>query len=287
MGEPFYCGHDDEWAFFAKTYEAVLRPITEAHDTLLAFLQRVDPSGQQQTVLHMLGQCVLKEFEEILLLAGNGYGSGCLKLLRALYERVVTLGYLAQNPEKVQQFIDYSDVHWHKLIAEAQAVHSEAPLAAERVQDIEARFDAVRENFTETLCKVCGTKKLQISWTKAPIHTQASKVHEMLRNILFNAYLRPTFFLHTTYFGITQLTQLTPEGKLGMMSRNIEHLAARDALALAHLLLLQAMDSLNTVFKLNESETLQVFTATWVESWEAVPEFALNKRELPPTERQP
>jgi hypothetical protein len=58
------------------------------------------------------------EFEEIMVLALNGYGSGANKLLRAFYERTVAIQYLMKRPEKIKQFVDYSNVHWHKLLKE-------------------------------------------------------------------------------------------------------------------------------------------------------------------------
>ena len=54
----------------------------------------------------MLGRHVPEDFSEILLLCGNGYGIGALKLLRGMYERVVTMAYLLKHPEKAQDFVD-------------------------------------------------------------------------------------------------------------------------------------------------------------------------------------
>ena len=94
MSTPYVCGHEDEWAYFGITYEAILPAITEAHDTLLDLLKAANPETEERRILYLLAQMCLKEFEEILLLAGNGYGGGAIKLLRAFYERVVVFHYL-------------------------------------------------------------------------------------------------------------------------------------------------------------------------------------------------
>ena len=52
---------------------------------------------------------------ELLVLAGNGYGIGALKILRGMYERVVTAWYLHANPEETQDFMDFYWVAQHKL----------------------------------------------------------------------------------------------------------------------------------------------------------------------------
>ncbi|HYR38112.1 MAG TPA: DUF5677 domain-containing protein [Methylomirabilota bacterium] len=64
----------------------------------------------------MLGRHVPEDFSEILLLSGNGYGIGAFKLLRGLYERVVTMTYLLQHPEKAEDFADWHLIEKQKLV---------------------------------------------------------------------------------------------------------------------------------------------------------------------------
>jgi hypothetical protein len=47
----------------------------------------------------------------IVLLATHGYGIGAMKLLRPLYERVVSALYLMDHPDEVRDFADYADIH--------------------------------------------------------------------------------------------------------------------------------------------------------------------------------
>src|ERR1051325_4604768 len=102
-----------------------------------------------------------KEFEEILLLAGNGYGNGANKLLRSFFERVVTFAYLAERQEKIQQFIDYSPVHWHKLLEENKAGGQDVPLEDENIKTIEKDYETAKEEYSEDVCKPCGKKRVQ------------------------------------------------------------------------------------------------------------------------------
>ena len=51
-----------------------------------------------------LGRICVEDFNEILLLAGTGYGVGAQKVLRGMYERAVTSAYILANPETAEPF---------------------------------------------------------------------------------------------------------------------------------------------------------------------------------------
>ena len=63
-----------------------------------------------------LARLAIEDLSEVLLLARNSYGFGALKLLRALYEHVVTAVYLMKHPDEAQDFSDRADVDTHKLL---------------------------------------------------------------------------------------------------------------------------------------------------------------------------
>ena len=50
--------------------------------------------GAEDNTLYLLAAACLHEFNEVTLSAVHMYGTGALKLVRPLYERVVTLSYL-------------------------------------------------------------------------------------------------------------------------------------------------------------------------------------------------
>ena len=77
-----YFGHADEWDYFAQHYGAAADALTNAHKACFDLLSLAQPVDRGQNVIYLLAQSCWKEFEEILLLAGNGYGGGATKLLR-------------------------------------------------------------------------------------------------------------------------------------------------------------------------------------------------------------
>lgn len=64
-------------------------------------------------MIFYLGRLCAEEFNEILLLAGNGYGIGAFKLLRGMYERSVTAYRLHLHPELIDDFLEYYWVAQH------------------------------------------------------------------------------------------------------------------------------------------------------------------------------
>jgi hypothetical protein len=212
-----------------------LDQIAAGYTDLFTAIEDLEGSKERRVNYLLLGASYT-EFEETLVLAVNGYGSGATKLLRGLYERTVTVQYLMKHPDKVQQFIDYTKVHWRKLLIEADANGVGKQLSEERRKEIEAEFAEVEDQFTETVCK-CGNTRLQGSWTKKPVPSQARELSEMLGTLCFQGYLIPTFFLHTTFWGVTQQLRDIENGKLKLHDIESErHFAARAIVIAANLM---------------------------------------------------
>src|SRR3989338_10311282 len=103
-------GVPDEWGNFAKEHKPFLERFHNLKAALeLCFLRTGSSSEPADKVLFFLGRLSYEDFMEILLLCGNGYGIGALKILRGMYERVVTARYLHFHPEETESFLDF---HW-------------------------------------------------------------------------------------------------------------------------------------------------------------------------------
>jgi hypothetical protein len=142
---------DDREAFALK-YGTSLGNIETLHATAVDFLNRPYPILEPiDKLIYFLSVACLREFNEILLLCSNRYGIGALKILRPMYERVITLMYLHGHPDLIQRFIDYSQVHWHKILKEARvAAGHDDVMSEEQMAEIEARYQAVKETYEQT-----------------------------------------------------------------------------------------------------------------------------------------
>jgi len=210
-----------EFTLFKETFPNALNSIDDiaaGYTEIMTAMEQLDSNRDNEILFLMVGACYT-EYEEILLLSLNGYGSGGTKLLRALYERVVTMLCLMRHPDKIQQFIDYTHVHWNKLLIEADMDGVAEELSEKRREEIVANFEGVKDQFseprcTETTCKNSGKTRLQGSWTKKPVPTQAREVVPELGLLCFQSYLMPTFFL-TQRFGYFATDKGTREWQTG------------------------------------------------------------------------
>ena len=189
-------------------------------------------------------------------MCGNGYGFGANKLLRTFFERVTTLGYLGKHPDKVSQFKDYTSVHWHKLLTEAERKHDDVGLSEENIAKIKADFEGVKSRYQDA-CRRCGEPRLQGSWTKKPIPDMAEDVDKNLRLLYFNAFLRPTFLIHATHLGTMTVAKISEGGRAHFFNPDHERETAVDTLAKAHLLLIFLGIFLNNYLSLGAEGILE------------------------------
>jgi hypothetical protein len=262
---------EDNVQIFAERHANSIAAVQTLHASALDFLTLpMDRKGPEDNTIYLLAAACLHEFNEIMLLATHMYGTGAVKLLRPLYERVVTLSYLAKNRGEVQQFIDYSDVHWNKLLEEAKRVFGAEVipkiLSQKAAEAIAANYEKNRARFLQTDCKKCGTTRLQGSWTKKGTPELAGDVNNELRSLYFKAFLSPTLHIHTTFWGIVDQLKSSAGGKIGFNQEHEEE-SARDAMDIAHALMVQVLDVVNAYFKLDKDSVVKQRAGEWAQAW--------------------
>jgi hypothetical protein len=266
----FFCGDAEASQAFYERNKPIIEAVTMGHDFCLKLLAQAQAKlePQEKTVIWLLAASCLKEFEEIILLCGNGFGTGATKLVRSFYERVVTLSYLAKHTEHVQAFIDYSDIHWYKLLAEAEEIQAEFKVPEEERTRMLENYEKSKRRFKEAKCPVCK-RTPPTSWIKIDTKTMASEVSEHIRMLCANAYLIPTFHMHTSFWGIGNQSERTVSGKFQFLGGRVQEGAAQEAFEHAYILLTQVMDVLNGFFELDEQEQIAQFGQAWVKACES------------------
>ncbi len=249
---------------------------------LINLLEKQQTSDVNEMMYLLLGAS-WREFEEVLVLAQNGYGSGGMKLLRALYERTVTAQYLMKHPDKVKQFKDFTHVHWHKLLLDAYQSGIGAKLPKERREEIENNFKAVEGQFTEVACKPCNKNRLQGSWTKKPIPTQAREIHEQLGHICFQSYLMPTFFLHTTDWGIKKQMTARADGTRELHADGAESFYAERAIVFGATLMTHLADGIAQFYSFGESERKTIEDAVGAITQDLIGNIGMEEEQEPET----
>jgi Family of unknown function (DUF5677) len=244
-------GRNVEWTAFTEQRGVLINALERTDAVCVDMLVEAGKkteSDADKTILATAIAC-RHEFQEIVTLCAFGYGSGGNKLLRSFFERVVTLAYLAKHPQEILDFVDYTSVHWNKLLIEARENHEAVNLSEEEIARIEEDYARVRAQYIDR-----KTGRVRGSWTKKATPQIADDVDTNLRKLYFNAFLRPTFLTHTTYLGVTYTAEVKPEGGVHFFSPSKEREFALETIGLAHTLFMQAMLTLNIYYRLEADE---------------------------------
>lgn len=180
---------------FVDGFEAILNVANKY------FGREVQPQTPLEDLAFSLGHTCRNDLAEIVFLAVNGYSNGALKLFRGLYERVATLAYLVEKPEKASRFIRFAAVQDHRAMQGALKTFTEAEIdeviGPKSVREIRENYEQVKGEFQITVCAKCKTKRIQPSWDL----DFASIVHQLgdlYQQFYLGAYVVPTLQAHAT-----------------------------------------------------------------------------------------
>jgi len=247
------------WESFKKDHSPFCKATHTLYLGLLSMLNGLKMEHvPEDRAVSLLAFASLNDFNDVVLLCSMGHGTGAAKLLRSYFERVVTLSYLSANPKEVQDWIDYSDIHWHKLLVEGKVASDGSWMSADEEQRIEKQFEATKARYQQTDCKKCATSRLMGSWTKKGMPELAKSVSDHMRRLYFNGYLSPTLYLHSSFQALTTQIQFLDGGRI-TLDLKTEQEEVKTALGIAHVLLLQTAEVINRHFKLGRGAELEAF----------------------------
>lgn len=259
-------GFREEWkVFFDKhplwpeKYKLLTSTLTKI------FIREVTTISPADRVVFHLGRLCVEDFNEIFLLCGNGYGIGSLKILRGLYERVVTLGYISDNPTQAEPFLEYHHIHKGKMLIHAEkSFDLEKDIDAKELATAKENYKTYKDKFQEIDCKICKTEKTMFSWSKLDILSMAQKIG--LDGLYFPGFFYPTLQAHATP---TSLMTRMKVGKNGNISfdEGPQHQLASKSLITAHDLMISVLMIQNTYFKLNIDSEIEKRKNDFQEVW--------------------
>jgi len=193
--------------------DALARLQTTLQQGLCRELQTTDERRLLQITLFGLAHQAADDFFDLVLLATHGYGIGAQKMLRPLYERVVSALYLIEHPEEVQDFNDYADIDaWHVLTnAKRVGVDPVSVMGQEKYDQLEKAYKAAEARFTRS-----GSRRARPSWAQKDLAQRAAEVkvvgaggQTVALDKLYGACgFWPTMLLHTT--NVSLEARLTP-----------------------------------------------------------------------------
>lgn len=260
-------GNFNKQAEFIKRHQSFLERfpnLKRAFDAVL--VRQISDSDLTDRIVFNLGRLCVEDFMEILILAGNGYGIGALKILRGMYEKAVTAWYLHANPEETENFMDFFWVSQHKLTRAVADTFGEGVLPKGRLEETERMYKDVRNRFMVTVCEKCGTTEPNYTWSKLDFVSMAKRVPS-IGQFIVPAYYIPTQQAHSTMRAIlSRLEEGQDNGIVfgGEAQRN----EADDALRLGHLFTLSVLELQKEHFKMEAlKDQIEMVIADYNEIW--------------------
>jgi hypothetical protein len=265
----FVAGIPSEWAEF----ESRRRPFLERQPNLteamnIAFSRTLLTGEPIERFVFGFGRLCCEDFFEVLLLSTNGYGVGAAKLLRTLFEHAVTLHYLNEHPDELNNFFDYSFVTEHKLLKPILDTFGTTGFANTGVSEaeVEERFQGVKDRFKITDCKKCGTQKLNHTWSKLDFVSMAKQTGS-LGLLVVPAYYGPLTHAHSSLAALASRISISAGGGVSFVP-TAQRKVADDALLTAHNIILHVLDIQNDRFVVpGLKEKLQVCFQDFLDIW--------------------
>jgi hypothetical protein len=188
----------NDWRSFTAAMPTFTTLFHKAFQMIPKLVLETTPEGDTAgLVTRQLMMASMPDLDDVLTLSSHDGHWGALKLLRSLFERTVTLKYIAQNPAEAEAFRDFDALDWQQILTGIEAKCALSPSEESRGRIVEAA-KSVRKNYRQEPCSVCGLRK-QTSWTPKSSKELADRTG--LAYMHFEAFVMPSKYIHPTYFG--------------------------------------------------------------------------------------
>jgi hypothetical protein len=195
-------------------------------------------------MVYGLGLLCWEDFEEILHLCDSGYGFGAEKIIRGMFERLVTATYLHKNPDKSERFIAFEHIRGHKLAAAVQQATGGTGIPGVVVEDLNAKRDAVKETFTRECSEAgCDRRLSMYSWSELDFVSMVGRADSNLKDVVWMAYTLPIAETHASLGAVWARATDRGDGYPEFSSREKKARQKADAvIVLAHSLVLRMFE---------------------------------------------
>lgn len=259
-------GFQEEWRNFEKRNALFLERfprLEEAFKFAFADTQLSEPIDK---IVFMFGRVCVEDFFELLLCCANGNGQAAQKLLRGLYERVVTLEYLHNNPAELEDFLDFHLVSQRKLKIACEATMGKDMFSPEMAADIEQRYQEVKDKFMITACETCGTKRPNHTWSKLDFVAMANTTS--LGKLIVPGYYLPLRQAHATVASMLSRMVATNDDGISF-EQTAQRKPADNALRVSHNIVLNVLRVENEHFKIQGlKEQYDLCLQDFVDIWQ-------------------
>jgi len=260
-------GFPKEWDSFFQRHPSWPSALRNLHHILeQVFIREVKLESRAEKIIFFIGRLCVEDFNETFLLAANGYGFGSLKILRGLYERVVTMAYISENQDEATCFLEYHYIHRGRLLHHAESFFGNLEDYIDKAEIAEAKSDFLKHQdiFMQTKCKKCKIKSLMHSWSKLDLASMAKKTG--LDALYFPGYYYPTLQAHATTASVIYRLKSSEVNPVSFDEESQPDAADR-SLIIAHNLIIRLVHIQNEFFELNLAKELELLSADFSLIW--------------------
>ncbi|MEN6317644.1 MAG: DUF5677 domain-containing protein [Syntrophaceae bacterium] len=260
-------GFPKEWNSFFERHPIWPTALGNLHQVLeQLFIRNVELESPAEKLVFFMGRLCVEDFNEAFLLAANGYGLGSLKILRGLYERIVTTAYIAGNQDEAIHFLEYHYIHRGRLMRHAETFFGNLEELIDKAEIAEAKNDDLkyRDRFTQTKCEKCGTKTIMHSWSKLDLASMAKKTG--LENLYFPGYYYPTLQAHATAAAVMYRLKSSELNPIAFNEESQPDAADR-SLIIAHNLIIRLVGIQSDFFRLDLDREMGLLSADYRAVW--------------------
>lgn len=280
MDSEFSWGFADQRKAFEERNKKFLERFSHLQFALDSTFLRsfASPDHLATLIIFSLGRLCIEDFFELILLAANGYGYGALKLLRALYEKAVTMAFLSENPDDVEAFFNYHAVAQYKLMQRVKETFAPGTLSAQAIEGTERQYSEVKNDYLFESCSQCHAKRVHHTWHKLDLVSMAKKT--IFAPTIVGAYYIPMSHTHSTVQALLSRLEENSDGVMGF-NPDLQPKEADTALVMAHNIILGVIEIQKKFFKLDQLEVpLQTCIQDFMEIWKR------NPGDAPPSEAE-
>jgi hypothetical protein len=250
-------GFEEFWPQVYKAYRSALDAIAEDLQVAVEMFNAAQAKMSQplERAVYLLVSMTAGGLQELLILAGNGAGTGALKISRGMFESAVMAEYLRMNPSEADDYIQYGRVLMWKRIQQYPD-----GFTPEKIKEVEDEYNRVKLRFTNTK----GVVRNQ--WNGKSISHMATAVGREKQ------YELPYSIAASMHHGNFEAMLSHIKGDENKLS--IEELPSMkwvmQALISGHVYLLQALESLNECVQLGYNQRLEAANARFQTVWKPI-----------------
>jgi Family of unknown function (DUF5677) len=143
----------------------------------------------------------LSDVNDLMAHTCNDSHHGAQKILRTVFERIVTLKYISENTGEAKRFMDYDAIDSEQVITGIHAITGLELQGPERTRLLEAAARA-RKDYKQEKCPSCKKPKY-LGWSSLNSKDMTNRVE--LGHMHLHAFLLPSKLIHPTYWGLREV----------------------------------------------------------------------------------